>query len=70
MKTHTYTKCVLTVIAFCLLCLVVRDGPLVATAHAQSRGTVDVNIVQINGKAFSALDIDPFSPALPVQLKK
>ncbi|MEQ1595472.1 MAG: hypothetical protein ABL985_10280 [Casimicrobium sp.] len=70
MKTDTYTKCVLTVIAFCLLCLVVRDGPLVSTAHAQSRVPAEVNIVQIAGKTISGTDVDFLNVALPVQIKK
>ena len=43
MKTDIYTKCVLTVIACCLLYFVARDTSVIQDAHAKS--VMDVNIV-------------------------
>ena len=74
MKTDTYTKIVLTVIAVCLLCLVSKtpvSGTLVSTANAQdysTRRVVDVNIVSIDGKTFGPIQISLLHPALPVQI--
>ena len=47
MKTDIYTKCVLTVIACCLLYFVARDTSVIQDAHAKS--VMDVNIVQLAG---------------------
>ena len=65
MKPDLYTKAVLTVIASCLVYFVVQDVTPIKEAHAQSRGVVDVNIVQIDGSLvrFS-------SAALPVKIAK
>jgi len=49
MPTDTYTKAVLTVIAACLVILVVRGTPLVGTAHAQGDKVLAVDIVRIGG---------------------
>ena len=52
MKLDLYTKVVLTIIAACLVSLVFRDQPLVATANAQALTgdkTVNVNIVAVEG---------------------
>ena len=74
MKTDTYTKIVLTVIAACLLCLASKtpvSGTLVSTANAQDYSThapVDVNIVSIAGKKFGLLQVCILEPALPVQI--
>lgn len=46
MKIDLYTKIVLTVIAVCLIALVVRGGNFIGTANA--RDTVDVRIVGID----------------------
>ena len=54
MKVDLYTRTILTVIACCLLYFVVRDLPVVQEAYAQSRGTVDVNIVQVAGAQISS----------------
>jgi len=63
MKTDFYTKTILTVIAACLSAIVLRDAPIVSTAHAQARygttygahpgleNSVDVNIVAVGGKS-------------------
>ena len=48
MKTDIYTKCVLTVIACCLLYFVARDTSVIQDAHAKS--VMDVNIVQLDGR--------------------
>ena len=74
MKTDTYTKIVLTVIAVCLLCLVLKtpvSGVLVSTANAQDypgHRVADVNIVSIDGKTFTPLQVSILHPALPVQI--
>ena len=73
MKTDTYTRIVLTVIAVCLLCLVLKpaDVGFVSTAHAQSVAAnkpVDVNIVSIDGKRFGPNDVSLLEPSLPVQI--
>ena len=49
MNTDTYTKAILTVIAVCLLCLVLRDSPpLTSTANAANNaldGTVEISLL-------------------------
>lgn len=65
MKVDLYTKTILTVIAGCLLYLVARDIPLVKEAHAQSRGPVEVNIVQIDGRRLWPYSVA--EAALPVK---
>ncbi len=44
MKTDTYTRFVLTVIAFCLVVIVVRGG---FVEEAQAQSTMDVNVVSV-----------------------
>lgn len=68
MKVDLYTKITLTVIAGCLLYLVARDISIVKDAYAQSRGPIEVNIVQIDSKPFGGLDISSLKPALPVKV--
>ena len=78
MKTDIYTKIVLTVIATCLVILVLKSfdfGFIIPSAEAQSFGSssqiVDVNIVRINGKEFGQA-VEPPSinpPALPVKIR-
>ena len=75
MKTDLYTKIVLTVIAACLLCLLIKpsDVNLVTEAHAQSaflqaNKPVDVNIISIDGKPFGPNQVSLFEPSLPVQI--
>lgn len=56
MKTDTYTKTVLTIIAICLICLVFKNQDIVPTANANSSKaasmlsseTVDVRIVGVS----------------------
>ena len=70
MKTDLYTKSILTIIACCLLYIVARDLPLVQNTYAQSRGTVDVNIVQVAGRTFSPNDdMVSYGAYLPVKVK-
>ena len=79
MKTDTYTKIILTVIAVCLLCLVSKtpvSGSFVSNANAQdsshplveTRHVVDVNIVSIDGKTFGLSQVSLSGPALPVYI--
>ena len=49
MTIDKYTKAVLTIIAVALVGLLFKDVPVVSTAHADGGGTIDVNIVGING---------------------
>ena len=65
MKPDLYTRAVLTVIAGCLVYLVVQDGTPVKVAHAQSGGVVDVNIVRIDGTP-----VRYSSAALPVKIAR
>ena len=73
MKTDTYTKTVLTIIAVCLMVLVAKsfDGEfLVSTAHAQSNGTMmDVNIARIGGFDFKTSSLQN-NAALPVNIER
>jgi len=69
MKSDPYTKAVLTVIAFCLFYVVVKDVSLVPHAQAQTSSPIDVNIVQIDGKRFGPLDVSVLHPALPVKVQ-
>lgn len=76
MKTDTYTKIVLTVIAICLLCLVSKtfdSGIGVTTANAQDNPipiprVIDVNIVSIDGQNFSPGQIQIGRVALPMNI--
>ena len=74
MKTDTYTKTVLTIIAVCLIILAAKSfdgGFLVSTAHAQSTGgtMMDVNISQIGG--FDIKSASPYNnAALPVNIER
>ena len=65
MKPDLYTKVVLTVIAGCLVYLVVQDVTPIKVAHAQSGGVVNVNIVKIDGTP-----VRYSSAALPVKIAK
>lgn len=65
MKVDLYTKGVLTVIASCLVYLVVQDITPISNAHAQSAGVIDVNIVKIDG-----LPLRYSSAAIPVRVVK
>ena len=67
MKIDLYTKIVLTVIAACLLCLVFRDQPLVATAHAQTAeiAPMKVDVVAVNGTPLTG---NSYSGTLPVRV--
>lgn len=70
MKVDLYAKVILTIIAGCLVFMVVRDIPIVHDAYAQSRSIVEVNIVQIDGKPFASFDVSSYNPALPVKVVK
>jgi hypothetical protein len=61
MKTDVYTKCVLTVIACCLLYFVARDASVIPDAHASA--VVDVNIVKVAGFTVNSYE------GVPVKLK-
>lgn len=69
MKADFYTKTVLTVIAGCLFYFVVRDLSIVPDVHAQSQGTVDVNIVQVAGAKISNNGMVGYDAFLPVKVK-
>jgi hypothetical protein len=43
MKTDFYTKAILTIIAICLLSIVLRENALIGAAHAQSQAHVVVD---------------------------
>ena len=71
MKMDLYTKVVLTVSAGCLVYLVMKDVSIVPGAQAQQRSSsqsevVDVNIVSVAGKMFTAASVGRYSPAFPV----
>lgn len=61
MKTDVYTKCVLTVIACCLLYIVAKDASVIPDAHANA--VVDVNIVKVAGGTIGSYE------GVPVKLK-
>jgi hypothetical protein len=45
------------------------SGFVVSSAQAQvSKGVVDVNIVQVDGKRFGPVTVSPIAAALPVQI--
>ena len=62
-----YTKTILTVIAACLVWVVVRDVTLVKPAHAYD-SVQSVNIAELGGMTLSALAVGERSPRLPVKL--
>ena len=68
MKTDLYTKAILTLIASCLLYIVVKDVALVKDAHAQTGGVANVNIVQIGGRPINERELG-FDGVLPVKVK-
>ena len=72
MKIDVYTKAVLTVIACCLLYIVVKDINLVDRAYAQSGRTVDVNLTQIAGRTIEHNDTlaSSVGPSLPVKVSR
>jgi hypothetical protein len=61
MKTDAYTKCVLTVIACCLLYIVAKDVSVIPNAHANA--VMDVNIVKVAGGVIGSYE------GVPVKLK-
>ena len=69
MKVDLYTKTVLTVIACCLLYFVLRDISIVPDVRAQSRGTIDVNVVQVAGATISNNGMVSYDAFLPVKVK-
>lgn len=69
MKTDGYTKTVLTVIACCLVYLVAKDLSVVPVVHAQSRGPIDVNVVQVAGATISNNGMVSYDAFLPVKVK-
>ena len=77
MKTDTYTKIVLTVIAVCLMVIVLRDISFVPTANAtpavmpvQQRQVMDVRIVDVEYSVKIPVEVRslPSSP-LPVKIE-
>ncbi|MEN9798336.1 MAG: hypothetical protein RL653_2032 [Pseudomonadota bacterium] len=64
MPTDRYTKAVLTVIAACLVILVVRGTPLVGAAHANTEKVLAVDLVRVNGRSLFN------SYALPVNVQE
>ncbi len=71
-KTDLYTKIVLTIIAACLVVMLSRDVSIIPAAQAQNamepqtkRAPVRVDIVAVNGEAFSGMDVG-LPPRLPV----
>ena len=69
MKVDMYTKAMLTVIACCLLYFVAQDLSVVREANAQTRGVVDVNIVQVAGAQISSNGMVSYDAFLPVKAK-
>ncbi len=72
MQADPYTKTVLTVIAACLLALVLRSYGAIPELHAAgaSSQVVDVNIAEIDGQEFGLLQVSAFRPALPVRFQE
>jgi hypothetical protein len=56
MKTDLYTKVVLTIIAACLLGLVLRDVPTVTTAYAETATEPPIHVI-IDGVQRGALPV-------------
>ncbi len=65
MKNDKYTKTILTIIAVALIVIAIQNSKLVPTVNASAStgllnsGTIDVNIVSINGRSIygSGLDV-------------
>ena len=67
MQNDIYLKAVHTVIAFSLVGILIRDIPIISTAHAQSTSApVRVDIVAIDGKPFTQYQVSELGPELPV----
>ena len=64
MKTDLYTKAILTIIAIALITLVFQNFDVVPTATANTypnkfdSGTIDVNVVSVNGHNIYGSSID------------
>lgn len=70
MQNDIYIKVVLTIIAVSLVGILIRDIPIISTAHAQAtRGPLQVDIVAIDGKSFGSLSVSSLGAALPVQIE-
>lgn len=68
MKTDFYTKTLLTIIAACLLSIVLRCAPIIAAAHAQEQhDPIDVNITAIAGKPINKLTLGIYGE-MPVKV--
>ncbi len=61
MKTDSYTKTALTIIAACLVWLCVKPV-LIKPVHASKQEIINVNIEQVSGRAIYK--------AVPVEIKK
>lgn len=48
MKTDTYTKFITTIIAICLVIIVIRDTDIIPKAHANTSSSTNYGIVPIN----------------------
>ncbi len=70
MKTDLYTKVILTIIAVCLFCIVVKNTSFVSEAYAEKKTSkIDVNIVEIGGFDLSTTS-SMIVPPLPVKIRK
>ena len=69
MKTDSYTKTILTVIALCLVYIVAKDVGVFPNANAQSGQVVDVNITKIAGAPISNHRLVQSDLPLPVTVK-
>jgi hypothetical protein len=69
MKSDTYTKFILTVIAVALIGLLLKEAPPIVTkAHAAGESTaLAVNIAEIGGKSFKSQETFLGDVALPVK---
>ncbi len=70
MPTDLYMKSVLTVIAACLLALVLRSYNAVPQLYAagSSSQVLDVNIAEIDGHDFGFSQVNSLRPTLPVSI--
>ncbi|WP_106791421.1 hypothetical protein [Aquimarina sp. Aq78] len=48
MKTDTYTKSIITIIAICLVIIVIRDIDIIPKAHANNVPTTNYGLLPIN----------------------
>ncbi len=74
MQNDIYIKVVLTVIAVSLVGILIKDTPIIPTAHARGlsddREPISVNIAGVGGHRFNTFELNELNVALPIKIAK